>query len=71
MTTETATTKTIKDFTMGSKMTIGNLIRSMVMTGHNTEQILSAIVLAFPAAKTSPSCVSWYRSQLRHEGFSC
>lgn len=59
-----------KTFELSSKMTIGNLIRGLIYVGRSTEQILESVAYAFPASKTTPACVSWYRSQLRKEGFA-
>ena len=59
-----------KTFELSGKMTVGNLVRGLIYVGRTTEQILEAVAYAFPAAKTSPACVSWYRSQLRKEGFA-
>jgi hypothetical protein len=52
----------------GSHPGVGAYIKGMLIDGKSTEEILLAIARQFPAAQTTRSSVSWYRSKLRALG---
>lgn len=46
-------------------MTIASLIRAAITAGKNNAETLDIIKEAFPEAKTSTACVSYYRSKMK------
>lgn len=48
--------------------TIAAVAYRAILAGKSTEGVLKAVKAAFPKAKTSPFCVSYYRSALRRDG---
>ena len=49
-------------------MNIGNYARAQILLGKTNQEILEAIQKQFPAAKTTPACVAWYKSDMRKHG---
>ena len=47
---------------------IGNVSRALLLDGKTTAEVLAAIKVAFPKAKTTAACVAWYKSDLRKKG---
>ena len=48
--------------------TIAAVAYRAILAGKSTEDVLKTVRAAFPKAKTSPFCVSYYRSALRRDG---
>ena len=48
--------------------TIAAVAYRAIIAGRSTNQVIAAVKAAFPKAKTSPFCVSYYRSALRRDG---
>lgn len=47
---------------------IGAFCEGLLLKGKSTEEVLAAVKEKFPAAKTGPASVAWYRNKLREEG---
>jgi predicted DNA-binding transcriptional regulator AlpA len=43
-------------------------VRKLLVAKKSTEEILKEVKRQFPKARTSPSSVAWYRSELRGRG---
>ena len=49
-------------------MNIGNFARAQILLGKTNKEILELVQKQFPAAKTTPACVAWYKSDMRKHG---
>lgn len=50
-------------------MTIGSFVRNEILTSDLTNvEILDKVHKAFPSAKTTMACISWYKSDMRRKG---
>ena len=48
--------------------TVKAVAYAAILKGKSTEDVLKAVREAFPGAKTSKSCVAYYRHRMRQEG---
>lgn len=51
-----------------SKVTIASVIRTAIVEGKSTSEILEIVKGIFPEANTSAACVAYYRSKAKKEG---
>lgn len=51
-------------------MSIGKFVRETILANPevSTEDILTAVVAQYPNAKTTASCIAWYKSDMRKKG---
>lgn len=51
-------------------MSIGKFAQTLILANPNmtNTEVLGAIKLAYPEAKTSMACIAWYKSDLRKKG---
>ena len=51
-------------------MSIGKFVQSLILAKPEmtNTQVLDAVKLAYPEAKTSMACIAWYKSDLRKKG---
>ncbi len=50
------------------KGTIRWVIERAILAGKGTVGVLAAVKRSFPHSKTSPACVAFYRTNMRHQG---
>lgn len=50
------------------KLTVGGLVKRLLLEGLSTEEVLAEVSKAFPEANTNAACISWYRCDLKKKG---
>jgi hypothetical protein len=48
--------------------TVRQICEKGLLAGHKAAQIIEDVKAVYPSAKTSPGCVSWYRSKMAKRG---